>query len=69
MSDESSQTVEAVRVSPAELKLLRRLRGLHAGNHLVIIQVSGEGLIALSVLTSSKTERLAPSEKKPPDSG
>ena len=47
-------------LTPAELNLLRRLRGLHVGNHLVTIQVTGEGVIALSVLTSAKLERLTP---------
>ena len=47
-------------IAEAEMKLLRRLRQLQAGSHLVIILVDGQGMAGLSVLGSMKVERLRP---------
>lgn len=52
-------------LTEAELKLLRRVRGLHAGNHLAIIQKIGAGVVSLSILTSGKVERLDTSPPAP----
>lgn len=41
-----------------EVKLLRRLRGLHAGVHLVIITTDGSGLVSVALVDSAKSERL-----------
>lgn len=64
MSEKVDKTHELL--SPAELKLLRRLRGLHAGSHLIIIITNGEGVASLSVLNSSKFERLQADRHLPP---
>ncbi len=51
-------------LSEAELRFIRRLRGLHAGSHLIIIVMNGEGLASLCVLNSGKMERL---QRPPPE--
>lgn len=45
-------------VSNEEMKLLRRLRQLQAGAHLVIIQTDGGGVYSLTLLESGKVEKL-----------
>jgi hypothetical protein len=53
-------------LSEAELKFIRRLRGLHAGSHLIIIIINGEGVASLSILNSGKFERLQAEGRPPP---
>lgn len=45
-------------LSQEEMRLIRRLRGLHSGAHLCIIQRDGAGLIGFTLLESGKIERL-----------
>lgn len=55
-----------IELSTPEVKLLRRLRGLHAGSHLIIINTTGEGVASLTMLNSGKVERLTEGRPAPP---
>lgn len=50
-------------ISDEEMKLIRRLRELRAGTHLVIIQVDGKGPFGLTLLNGGKLERLRNAEQ------
>jgi len=69
MSEKQAEYKTSEPVTPAELRLLRRVRGLHAGNHLVIIQITGAGVSGFSLLTSGKSERLQPGNPPGYDQG
>lgn len=45
-------------ISDEEMKLIRRLRALQSGAHLVIIHADGDGIYGVTVLESGKVERL-----------
>ena len=45
-------------LKPEELRIIRRLRTLQSGVHMVIIQVDAQGLLNMTLLESGKLERL-----------
>ncbi len=61
--DQEPQKSGLYMITPDEMRLLRRLRQLHTGVHLVIISTDGSGLRSLTVIGSGKAERL----QKPSD--
>jgi hypothetical protein len=56
MQNEDETHLEAVK--PPEMRLIRRLRQLHSGVHMVIIQVDEKGLLSLRLMESGKVEHL-----------
>lgn len=56
MQNEDEKTLQAIK--PPEMRLIRRLRQLQSGVHMVIIQVDEQGLLSLRLMESGKVERL-----------
>ena len=46
-------------LTEGEMKLIRRIRSLHSGVHLAIIQTDGNGVAALSLLGTGSIEKLS----------
>jgi len=45
-------------LTEGEMKLIRRIRSLHSGAHLAIIQIDGNGVSSLSLLGTGSVEKL-----------
>lgn len=45
-------------LTEGEMKLIRRIRSLHSGNHLAIIHIDGDGVAALTLLGTGSIEKL-----------
>jgi hypothetical protein len=58
-----SQASEPLVIKDEELKLIRRLRQLPSGAHLVILLVDGNGVYGLTLASGSRVERFRKAEK------